>query len=94
VTSFKYLGSLVTADNVITVDIRARHVAVNKAFFSVRSLLKSKDLSWETKVKLYKAVIRPVAMFGCESWTLNNDDGCFERKNTKTIAGMMRSEFC
>jgi Reverse transcriptase (RNA-dependent DNA polymerase) len=91
VTSFKYLGSLVTSDNDVTVDIKARLVAANKAFFAVRFLLKSKYLSRVTKVNLYKSVIRPVATFGCESWTLNNEDerllGCFERKILRAIYG-------
>jgi hypothetical protein len=43
VTSFKYFGSLVTADNNVTMDIKTRLVGANKPFFSVRSLLKSKD---------------------------------------------------
>ena len=77
-------------------DIKARLSAGNRALYPLRSLLKSKYLANADKLKLYKVLIRPVVMYGCESWTLT--DECerwlmtFERRVMRVIYGPKRDD--
>lgn len=91
VDRFVYLGSLVTADNSTSDEIRTRIHAANRAYFGLRKTLISDHVQRSTKLTMYKTLIRPVALYGHESWTLLQEDertlGVFERKVLRTIYG-------
>jgi hypothetical protein len=60
VENFNYLGSLLNADNKINIEIAERTVKGNKAYYGNAKLIKSKFLKKNTKMKIYKTIIRPV----------------------------------
>lgn len=68
VDSFKYLGSLVTSINDMYTEIDQRILNANRAYFSLARVFKSKLLSLRLKSRLYKVMVRPVLLYGCESW--------------------------
>ena len=71
VRDFIYLfGSKITADCDCTHEIKRRLILGRKAMTSLDSILKSRDIILPTKVHLIKAMVFPVVMFGCESWTI------------------------
>jgi hypothetical protein len=72
VQKFKYLGTLITQNNEIQEEIKARIHASNRCYFGLNKLFKSRMLSKRLKVQLYRTLIRPVVMYGCETWTLHN----------------------
>ena len=63
-------GSKITADGDYSHEIKRRLLLGRKAMANLDSILKSRDITLPTKVHLVKAVIFPVVMYGCESWTL------------------------
>ena len=69
VTDFIFLGSKITADGDCSHEIK-RHFLRRKAMANVDNILKSRDITLPTKVHLVKAVVFPVVMYGCESWTI------------------------
>ena len=70
VTDFIFLGSKITADGNCSHKIK-RHLLLGiKAVTNLDSILKSRDITLATKVHLVKAVVFPVVMYGCESWTV------------------------
>ena len=70
VTDFIFLGSKVTADGDCSHEIK-RHLLLGREVLTNRgSRLKSKDIILPTKVHIFKAMVFPVVMFGCESWTI------------------------
>jgi hypothetical protein len=73
----KYLGRTVTRDNLIEEEIKERTAAGNRASFANQKTLHSKLISKKTKMKLYKAPVRPVAVYGSECWVLTEN---IERK--------------
>ena len=70
VTGFIFLGSKITADGNCSHEIKRRLVLGRKAMTNLDSILKSWDITLLTKVRLVKAMIFPVVMYGCESWTI------------------------
>ena len=70
VTDFIFLGSKITADGDCSHEIRRHLLLERKAMTNLDSMLKSRDITWLTKVCIVKAIIFPVAMYGCESWTI------------------------
>jgi len=64
VANFKYLGVNINENADSHEEIRLRLTAANKSYFGLVSLIKSKMLSWKTKITLYKVLIRPVALYG------------------------------
>ena len=64
------LGSLVTNQNTIQEKINCRHKAGNSCYYSVQTLLSSRLLSMNLKIKIYKTIILPVVLYGCEAWSL------------------------
>ena len=70
VTDFKYLGSKITADGDCSHEIKSRLLLGRKAMTNLDSILKSRDINLPTDVHLVKAMVFPVVMYGCESWTL------------------------
>ena len=70
VTDFIFLGSKITADGDCSHEIkRCLHLG-RKAITNLDSVLKSRDITWLTKVHIVKAMVCPVVMYGCESWTI------------------------
>ena len=70
VTDFIFLGSKITADGDCSQEIK-RHLPLGrKAMTNLDSILKSRDSTWPTKFHLVKAMVFPVVMYGCESWTI------------------------
>ena len=71
VTDFILGGSKITADGDCSHEIK-RHLPLGrKAMTNLDSILKSRDIILPTKVHLVKAMVFPVVMYGCESWTIN-----------------------
>ena len=63
-------GSKITADGDCSHEIKRRLLLVRKAMTNVDSILESRDITLQTKVHLVKAMVFPVVMYGCESWTI------------------------
>ena len=70
VTDFIFLSSKITADGDYNHEIKRRLLLGRKAMTNLDSILKSRDITWLTNVCLDKAMISPVVMYGCESWTI------------------------
>ena len=70
VTDFIFLGSKITADGDLTHEIKRHLLLGRKAMTNLDSILKSRDITWFTKVCLVKAMVFPVVTYGCESWTI------------------------
>ena len=69
VTDFLFLGSTITADGDYSHEIKRRLLLERKAMTNLDSIFKSRDITLPTKVHLVKAMVFPVVMYGCESWT-------------------------
>ena len=69
-TDFLFLGSKITADSDHSHEIRRRLLLGRKAMTNLDSVLKSRDITLLTKVCIVKAMVFPVVMYGCESWTV------------------------
>ena len=70
VTDFTFLGSKITADGDCTHEIKRRLLLIRKAMTNLDNILKSRDITLPTKVRLVKGMVLPVVMYGCESWTI------------------------
>ena len=70
VTDFIFLGSKITADGDWSHEIKRRLLHGHKVMNNLDSILKSRDITLPTKVRLVKAIVFPVVMYGCESWTI------------------------
>ena len=70
VTDFIFLGSKITADGDCSHEIKRRLLLGRKVMTNLDSILKSRDITLSTKVHLVKAMVFPVVMYGCESWTI------------------------
>ena len=70
VAGFIFLGSKITADGDSSHEIKRRLLLGRKVMTNLDSILKSRDITLPTKVHLVKAMVFPVVMYGCESWTI------------------------
>ena len=70
VTDFIFLGSKTTADGDCSHEIKKHMLLGRKTTTNLDSILKSRDITLPTKIHLVKAVVFPVVMYGCESWTI------------------------
>ena len=70
VSDFIFLGSKITAYGDCSHEIKRRLLLGRKVMTNLDSILKSRDITLLTKVRLVKAMVFPVAMYGCESWTV------------------------
>ena len=70
VTDFIFLGSKMTADCDCSREIKRRLLLGRKVMTNLDSIFKSRDITLPTKVHLVKALVFPVVMYGCESWTV------------------------
>ena len=82
VSDFTFWGSKITADGDCSHEIKRRLLLGRKVMTKLDSILKSRDITLPAKVRLVKAVVFPVVMYGCESWTLKKAErrkiGAFE----------------
>ena len=70
VTDFIFLGSKITADGDFSHEIKSCLLLRRKAMTNLDSILKSRDITLPTNFCLVKAMVFPVVMYGCESWTV------------------------
>ena len=70
VSAFIFLGSKITADGDCSCEIKRRLLLGRKVMINLDSILKSRDITLSTKVRLVKAMVFPVVMYGCESWSI------------------------
>ena len=70
VADFIFLGSKTTADGDCSHEIKRHLLLGRKVMTNLHSILKSRDINLPTKVYLVKAMVFPVVMYGCESWTI------------------------
>ena len=75
VADFIFLGSKITADGDYSHEIKRRLLLGRKDMTNLDSILKSRDITLPTEVCLVKAMVFPVVMYGCESWTINKTEG-------------------
>ena len=73
VADFIFLGSKITADGDCSHEIKRHLILGRKVMTNLDSILKSRDITLSTKVCLVKAMVFPVVMYGCESWTIRSD---------------------
>ena len=74
VTDFTFGGSKITADGDCSHNIKRRLLLGRKVMTNLDSILKSRDITLPTKVHLVKAMVFPVVMYGCESWTVKKTE--------------------
>ena len=70
VSDFIFLGSKITADGNCSPEIKKRLLLGRKVIANLDNILKSRDIALSTNVHLVKAMVFPVVMYGCESWTI------------------------
>ena len=70
VSDFIFWGSGITADGDCSHEIKRRLLLGRKVMINLESIFKSRDITLPTKVRLVKAMVFPVVMYGCESWTV------------------------
>ena len=75
VTDFIFLGSKITADSDCSHEIKKHLLFGRKVMSNLDSILKSRDITLPTKVHLVKAMVFPVDLYGCESWTIKKTEG-------------------
>ena len=82
VADYIFLGFKITADGDCSHEIKRCLLLGRKVMTNLDSILKSRDNTWPTKVRLVKAMVFPVIMYGCESWTVKKAErrriGAFE----------------
>ena len=74
VADFMFWGSKITADGYCSHEIKRCLLLGRKVMTNVYSILKSKDITLLTKVHLVKAMVFPVVIYGCQSWTIKKDE--------------------
>ena len=96
VEEFKYLGSTVTSNNEVKKEILIRIAAASRCSWAINKILQSRILSRDTKIKAYTSIIRPIATYGCETWSMtkemNNRMEVFENGILRRIYGPVRDE--
>ena len=74
VTDFIFLGSKITADDDCSRKIKRRLLIGRKAMTNLDSILKNRDITLPTKIRLVRAMVFPVIMYGCERWTIKKTE--------------------
>ena len=93
---FKYLGTILTNQNSIAEEIKSRLRSGNACYHSVQDLLSSRLLYKNLKIKIYRTIILPVVLYGCETWSLTLREErklrVFENMVLRRIFGPRRDE--
>jgi hypothetical protein len=96
VAKFRYLGTNITNQNLIQEDIKRRLNSGNACYHSVQNLLSSRLVSKNIKFRIYKTIILPVVLHGCETWSLTlrkeHSLRVFENRVLRRIFGPRRVE--
>jgi len=96
VEEFKYLGTTLTNQNSIQEEIKSRLKSGNACYYSVQNLLSSRLLSKNLKIKIYRNIILPVVLYGCETWSLTLKEErrlrVFENRVLRRVFGSKRDE--
>jgi hypothetical protein len=96
VSQFRYLGTTVTNQNLIQEEIKRRLNSGNTCYHSVQNLLSSQLFSKNLKIRIYRTVILPEALYGCETWSLTLREerrlSVFENRVLRKIFGPKRDE--
>jgi len=96
VEEFKYLGTTLTNKNSIAEKIKSRLRLGHACYHSVQNLLSSRLLSKNLKIKIYRSIILPVVLYGCETWSLTLREKrrlrMFENMVLRRIFGPRRDE--
>ena len=74
VADFIFLGSKITADGDCSHEIKRRLLLGKKVMTNLYNILKRRDITLPTKIRLVKDMVYPVVMYGCESWTVKKDE--------------------
>ena len=74
VTGFLFLGSKIIADDDCSHEFKRHLLLGRKAMTNLDSILKSRDINFQTKFHIFKAKLFPVVMYGCESWTIRKTE--------------------
>ena len=88
VADFIFLGSKITADGDCSHEIKRRLLLGRKVVTNLDHILKSRDITLPTKIRLVKAIVFPVVMYGCDSWTIKKavpKNWCFWTVVLKTL---------
>jgi hypothetical protein len=95
-SQFKYLGTTVTNKNLIQEENKRRLNSGNACYHSVQNLLSSRLLSKNVKIRIYKTIILPVVLYGCETWSLTLREEhrlrVFKNRVMRRIFGPKRDE--
>jgi hypothetical protein len=95
-SQFKYLGTTVTNQNLIQEEIKRRLNSDNACYHSVQNLLSSRLLSKNVIIRIYKTIILPIVVYGCETWSLTLREEHrlrgFENRVLRRIFGLKRDE--
>jgi hypothetical protein len=96
VEQFKYLGTTLTNQNPIREEVKSRLKSVNACYHSLQNLLSSSLLHKNVSIKIYRTIILPVVLYGCENWPLTLRKECrlrvFENRVLRRIFGPKRDE--
>ena len=74
VDQFRYLGATITSNGDCTTDITIRTATALSVMSSLSSIFKNRKIASKTKIRLYKSLIQPIALYGCETWTLRQTE--------------------
>jgi hypothetical protein len=95
-SQFKYLGTTITNQNLIQEKVKRRSNSVNACYHLVQNLLSSRLLLKNVKIRIYKTIILPVVLCGCETWSLAlrevNRLSVFENRVLRRILGPKMDE--
>jgi hypothetical protein len=93
---FKYLGTTLTNQNSIQEEVKSRLKSGNACYYSVQNLLSFRLLSKNLKIRIYRTIILPVVLYGCETWSLTLREErrlrVFENRVLRTIFGLKRDD--
>ena len=96
VEEFKYLVTTLTNQNTIQEEIKSQSKSGNVCYHSVQNFLSSRLLSKNLKTKIYRTIIRPLVLYGCETWSLTLREEyrlrVFENRVLRRIFGPRRDE--
>ena len=94
--NMEYLGTTLTNQNSIQKEIKSRLKSGNACYYSVQNLLSSRLLSKNLKIKIYRTIILPFVLYGCETWSLTLKEErrqrVFENRVLRRVFGSKRDE--